>query len=576
MTHHQRAPPASGRGVLHGARRAPWGTVHGRDVTSPGPDRAATVDAPRATWLAALSLVVLVVVAYAPSLSGQWLNYDDGWLVRDNRILAESSPATLITVFADLTPATRHVLGAEYLPLRDLSVWLEWRAFGPSPWPMRAVSIAIYAAACALWLVWARRAPGVPALAVWLFALHPVHVESAAWLAGRKDVLALFFTAAALCAWSSERAALRRVLAPWLVALACLSKAMSVVVPLLFVSHDLLARRRSDRVGLVLSGVVALLAALVHARVGATVSMYASLPGGSRASAIATMAPVFWHYLALSLGLAQPSLAHPVPTRSWADPLVAASLVGLAALVAGAVVAWRRGERRPAFALVWFCAALLPVSQVLAPLQNRMADRYLCVALLGPCVAAASLLEGVAAGARRIVRVGLRTVLVTACFAVTMSYAALFADPIACFADLSERAPGSSLGPYQAAMALESRGRFAEADAGFREALRREGFATVSGRRAANNLALLLARTARRDEAIAVLRRARRESPPDAKVLHNLASLLDDAGARDEARALFEELLRRFPEYENGRAGYQRRFGAPPARGAGDPTPQPP
>jgi tetratricopeptide (TPR) repeat protein len=529
-----------------------------------------------AIWLHALALVVVIAVAYAPSLSGQWLDYDDGWLVRDNRILAEASPSALVTVFTDLSRATRHVLGAEYLPIRDLSVWLEWRAFGASPWPMRAVSIAIYAAACALFLVWARRTPGVPALAVWLFALHPVHVESAAWLAGRKDVLALFFTAAALCAWSSERASLRRLLAPLLVALACFSKAMSVIVPLLFVAHDLLARRRSDRVALALAGAVALFAAAFHAHVGAVVSMYAALPGGSHVSAFATMAPVVWRYLALSVGVVQPSLAHAVPPRTLADPAAISALVGLVALVVGATWAWRRGERRPAFALFWFCAALLPVSQVLAPLQNRMADRYLFVAVLGPCVVVAALVEAWATRARPLLTAVLRMAPVVTCLAITVPYAALFADPIGCFADLAVRAPWSSLGPYQAAMALESSGRVDAAEGGFREALRREGFGTVGGRRAANNLALLLARTGRRDEAIQLLRRMRRESPPDAKVLHNLASLLDDAGAREEARALFEELIRRFPDYENGRAGFQRRFGAGAARRTGDATPQPP
>ncbi len=493
-----------------------------------------------------------------------WLDYDDDWLIRDNRILADPSPSALVTVFTDLSRGTRLVLGAEYLPVRDVSVWLELRAFGASPFPMRVVSIALYAAACALWLMWARRTSGVPSLAMWLFALHPIHVESAAWLAGRKDVLALLFTAAALCAWSSERVPLRRVLAPLLVALACFSKAMSVIVPLLFVAHDLLVRRRTDRIALAFSGGVALLAALVHARVGASVSMYAALPGGSRASAIATMAPVFWQYVAISLGLAQPALARLVLTRTFVEPLVVASLVGLVALVIGAVIAWRRGERRPAFALLWFCAALLPVSQVLAPLQNLMADRYLFVAVLGPCVALAVVVEALVAHARSVIAVLSRAALVGTCLSVTVPYAALFADPIACFADLASRAPDSSLGPYQAAMALESRGRLGEAELGFREALRREGFATVGGRRAANNLALLLARTGRRAEAIAVLRRARRESPPDAKVLHNLASLLDDSGARAESRALFEELLRRFPDYENGRAGYRRRFGERP------------
>ena len=289
----------------------------------------------RTPWIGAALLVAFVVAAYAGSLAPAWLEYDDDWLVRENRVLADPSPVALVTAATDFSVPTRLALGAEYLPVRDAFVWLELRAFGPAPLPMRAVSVLLYAAACALLLGWAGRVPEVPALAVWLFALHPVHVESVAWLAGRKDQLALLFTAAALRVWAGERASLRRVLVPLLVALACGSKAMSVVVPLLFVAHDLLARRRTDRVGLLLSGAVALLAALVHARVGASVSMLAALPGGSRAAAVATMAPVFWEYVGLSLGLVRPSLVHPVPARTIADPVALLAIAGAAALALG-------------------------------------------------------------------------------------------------------------------------------------------------------------------------------------------------------------------------------------------------
>lgn len=530
------------------------------------PDDAAVpaLLARRPAWLDVAALVVFVVLAYAASVSSAWLSYDDDWLVRDNPVMRVASPRALGAIVADLSVPTRLALGAEYLPVRDVCVWLEVRAFGTSPWPMRALSLALYAAACALLLLWARRVPLVPLLAVWLFALHPVHVESVAWLAGRKDQLALLFTAAALLAYASERVALRRALVPLLVALACFSKATSVVVPVLLLAHDALGRRRPDGLALGLAAVPAALAALVHLHVGGLVSMYAQLPGGSRAAAVATMAPVFWRYVALSLGAARTSLVHAVPVRTLADPVALVALAALAALVTLAALAWRGGERRPGVALAWFCVALLPVSQVLAPLQNRMADRYLLVAVFGPCLALGAVIEEGAARARPHIGAALRVTLAAACLLLTAPYAALFGEPVALFTDLCTRAPASPLGPYQLAMALREADRLDEVEGAFREAMRRDRLRTSIGRHAANNLALLLAQTGRRDEAIVVLRAARPASPDDPKILHNLAVLLDDAGAHADARPMLEELVRRFPGYEPGREAYRRRVGPPP------------
>ena len=509
----------------------------------------------------AAALVVFIAIAYGPSLSHEWLGYDDDWLVRDNPVMRDPSLGALHAIVADFSVPTRLALGAEYLPVRDLSVWLEVRAFGIAPLPMRALSLVLYATACALLLCWARRVPLVPALAVWLFALHPVHVESVAWLAGRKDQLALLLTAAALLAYASDRAAIRRTLVPLCVFLACFAKATSVVVPVLLLAHDLLSRRRPDVVALGLAVAPALLAVFVHVRVGASVSMLAAIPGGSSAAAVATMAPVFWRYLGLSIGVVAPALVHPVADRTPSDPLSIAALAALVLLIALVTFLWRRGERRPAVTLAWFCIALLPVSQVFAPLQNRMADRYLLVAVFGPCLALAALVELAAAHTRPRIGAALRASLVAASLLLTAPYAALFAQPVALFSHLSARVPSSPVGPYQLAMALREREQLPAAEAAFREALRRDDLRTSAGRRAANNLSLLLAASGRRGEAIALLRRAHAASPDDPKVLHNLAILLDDAGAHDEARVLLEELVSRFPAYEPGRAAYARRVG---------------
>ena len=74
-------------------------------------------------WASLLAVVTFAV--YAPSLSNEFLNYDDPWLIEQNRILHEVSLSALHSIWLDLSRVTRLTLGAEYLPLRVTSLWLE-------------------------------------------------------------------------------------------------------------------------------------------------------------------------------------------------------------------------------------------------------------------------------------------------------------------------------------------------------------------------------------------------------------------------------------------------------------------
>ena len=508
-------------------------------------------------WLLALA----VVLVYAPSLDAGWLGLDDDWLVRDNPYLERPTGAALAAIWGDLSRTTRLVLGAEYLPVRDTSHWLEASIAGVSAGVARGVSLAIYIGAVLLareWLLRAFPSSSLTAeLAAWLFALHPVHVESAAWIAGRKDVLALFFVAAALLAHRALDPRARRLAVPILTLLACLSKSMAVVVPALLVADDWLARRRPDPIELGASALAAAGALAVHLHVGSSVGMLAPLPGGSRAAAFATMGPVVLRYLGLSLGVVPGSIAYEVPERSALDPVGLGAWAFVCALGVAAALIARRGDRVPAFALAWLGIALAPVSQVLAPLQNLMADRYLVVAVLGPCVLVGwGIAEIASRGARPGLVRGLAASLVIGASALALLRVQSFADPELLWTEASERAPSRPLGPYQLGTLHQERGELDRAEAAFREALRRDAMRTDAGRRSANNLAILLARSERTDEATTLLERAVERYPHDPRVRHNLAILLDPRDP-ERARALREEVERRFPDYRPGdpRAG---------------------
>ncbi len=144
---------------------------------------------------AALALAVLVVVSYFPALQGGFV-----W---DDVIFAEEpvihSPGALRSIW--LAPAEIKNEG-HYWPLVYTSFWLEHRLWGLRPAGYHAVNIFLHLLNCLLlWRLLRRLAvPGALLIAA-VFAVHPLHVESVAWIIERKDLLSALFYLGAVLAW---------------------------------------------------------------------------------------------------------------------------------------------------------------------------------------------------------------------------------------------------------------------------------------------------------------------------------------------------------------------------------------
>lgn len=486
---------------------------------------------------------VIVVVLYLPSLAGDFLPYDDDWLIRENPWFDAPPRAALNAFFFDLTRETRLTLGAEYLPLRDFSHYVEVSAFGRSAFGMRLVQLALYVAALVALADALKEA--LPKTLFWVtfivFALHPSHVESVAWLAGRKDVLGLLFLFIALACY--VRGGNYRW---WVVPLsmgATLSKSMSVIGPGLLLAMDLLRDRRPQWRVVIVAGLGTAAVWLVQARVGATVGMVGGPLDGSRWTAFWTMGEVWVRYAVALVYPPSLNIVHdvvPLVHPTWM------AAFGWAALIASVVYGVWRAVRGNTFALgvsVWFWLPLLPVSQVLFPLQNVMADRYLWLTSVG---------WGLVLGAGWARYVALRwvvsAVVVLSC-AGTIHRAALFGDAVALFADASEKS-SHPRGPYLMAYAHAQRGETELAMRAYQETLRRPCYGCDEARRAANNLAVLYVAAQRADLAEAVLRESLSRYPDDAKAHFNLVRVLTRLGREDEARRLYDESRARFPHYD--------------------------
>ncbi len=485
-------------------------------------------------WSLPLLLVVLAL-AYLPSLGGGYLNWDDPWLVQDNARLHRASAADFVAAWTDLSFDTRMQFGAEYLPVRDTSLLIESRLIGLTPGGLRLVNLAAYLAAVVL----LRRALRAVCrddwgaeIVTWLFALHPVHVESVAWIAGRKDVLALLFVAAALDAYA-RRGRLHVLWTALWFALAMLSKSMSIAAVGLLPLLDLLASRRIGYRAVAASTAVVLVLMPLHLIVGRTVGMTTALAGGSRTGAIATMGPVWARYLACLVWPGELSIVQDVPSRASFDvPSVGGYALLAAWAVAAAVLWWRRNSRTLGIALLAFLIPLAPVSQIFFALQNRMADRYLWLSVLAPALVIASV--------RRRYRIG--GVLVALAFGglwlgATAVRANLFASSVRVFLDATRKTTMSTMAPYQLGQAYEAQGDDADAIGAYEETWQRFQ-ATIRehpldasreaepARRATNNLAKLLARRGHWEAAEQVLRRGLVYFGADAKMRDNLQRVL--------------------------------------------------
>src|SRR5580658_1215665 len=160
----------------------------------------------RSLWIC-LALAAFTVALYAPALRCQFLAFDDPAYVTENRhVKAGLTLDGLAWAFRSNTAGNWH-------PLTMLSHELDCQIYGLRPWGHHLTNVLFHAANCVLLFLFLRRMTG----AVWrsacvaaLFAAHPVHVESVAWVSERKDVLSSFFCLLSL--WAYVRyAAERRV-----------------------------------------------------------------------------------------------------------------------------------------------------------------------------------------------------------------------------------------------------------------------------------------------------------------------------------------------------------------------------
>jgi Flp pilus assembly protein TadD len=515
-----------------------------------------------AIWIGALAALTLAV--YYRVVLAQFLVYDDPLYITQNPVvqagLTEEGVRLAFTRFH----------ASNWHPLTWLSHMLDVEFFGLDPRGHHAVNLVLHAANSGLLYLALRSLTGSTApsaLVAALFAVHPLHVESVAWVAERKDLLCGFFWMLTLLAYARyARAPGARTYAPVVIlfALCLMAKPMGVTLPLVLLLLDFwpLGRVGQGTPGwrrlvlekaplFALSALSSAVTYLAQATAGAVTSLE-RIPFASRA---ANAVLSYWGYLGKALWPAKLSVFYPHREPGLGDPSV---ILGAAGLAAVTVAAWRRRGREPYLLAgwLWFLVTLLPVIGLVQVGEHAMADRYTYIPLVGPFLALGWGAKDLACSwpASRGPQRWFAVLTVALLGVATWRQTTYWRDSEALFSRALRVTEGNWLAHNNYGVALFRQGSPKEAVEHFAQVVRlrpRSAEARV-------NLAAVLRNLGRREEAVESYLEALAIEPGNTKAHNGLGLLYESLGRDREAAAEYEEAIRA----GDGRVAVRRRLGA--------------
>ncbi len=419
-----------------------------------------------------LCLAATVLVCFSGVLRNGFTGYDD-----PDYVTANPHVNTGLTA-ANFRWALTASHAGNWHPLTWLSHALDCALFGLNPAGHHFTSLLLHALNTVLLFLWLDGLAGLRWRAAFValgFGLHPLHVESVAWVAERKDVLSGFFWLLALLAYTAyaRRPALGRymIVAAFLAA-GLTAKPMVVTLPVLLILIDWWTGRSPrllEKLPLfALAAAASAIAVVTHTEASASLE---ALPLNMRLSTAAVS------YLAYLWKMVWPvNLAVFYPMRETFAPwAIAACLLIALAGVRAALSKWDGpspfvvrpvAARAFAFACGWYAVTLLPVIGIVQTGMQAMADRYMYIPMIGPLIAIAW-----AAPPRRASVVAAVAAL-AACAVLTWRLIPVWHDGVTLFTHAIGVTDRNFVAHDNLGVELDRRGRSEEALAHYREAVR--------------------------------------------------------------------------------------------------------
>jgi protein O-mannosyl-transferase len=521
-----------------------------------------------------LLLALVTVLVYSPVRHAAFVVFDDPDYVADGHVQAGLTWAGVKWAFTTWHASNWH-------PLTWLSHMLDASLFGPNPGAQHFVNVLFHTAnALLLFLLLLRLTEKFwpAALVAALFAWHPLHVESVAWVSERKDVLSTFFGLLTLLAYArylnksnvqSSKSKVWYACALGLFALSLMAKPMLVTLPFVMLLLDAwpLGRMRAfglsfeapdtrvrengpsiapfsnlllEKIPFFLLTIGSCVVTFLAQRSEAVLSLEQRPLGLRFANALVAYA----EYLGKTFWPARLAVIYPLPNQIPAWQIAGA----IAILAAISLLAWRTRKRSPYLVIgwLWFLGTLVPVIGLVQVGGQALADRYTYFPLIGVFLA----LAYGAADFRARFRVSTAVastvagLLLAASLCVTEHQLGFWQNSETLFAHALAVTKDNAIAHINLGVALEQAEHQPEAIAEYRQAIE------IDPRRfqAHNNFANLLSAMGWRDEAFKEYQAALRLNPRAALAHLNFGSLLADMGRLDDALREYAEAARLAPD----------------------------
>lgn len=516
-------------------------------------------------------LVVIVLAGYWRAGSLGFTRFDDDiYITHNNRVRDGLTFRGVIWAFT-----TGHA--SNWHPLTWLSHQADWELFGENPRGHHLENVLLHIANTLLLFLLLSRMTGFvwrSAFVAALFAIHPLHVESVAWVVERKDVLSTLFwmlTTLAYVGYVREPNRRRYLLVVLLYALGLMAKPMLVSLPLVFMMLDWwpLQRRqhfasdRSSTAAFFRASAIEKLPLFALAAASCVITFIVQREGGAMKSldvipAGQRIANALTAYVGYILKMIWPSgLAafYPHPGNTLPVWKVVCSAIVLVLVTAGAVVG---GRQKPYLTAgwLWYVVTLIPVIGIVQVGNQAMADRYTYIPLIGLFLIIAfgipDLLSSL--GSRfvwlsselraRLLAISAVAVIVvlTICTYIQVGY---WRDTITLFRRALDVTSRNALAHNNLGRALYDAGKPHEALEHYRAALRiNPTYVDVH-----YNLGIYYSERHEYDQAIAEYKKALKYNPRHALAHNNLGVVLGEQGKLDDAVYHYRQALKISPEY---------------------------
>ena len=511
----------------------------------------------RRYWWLALALVVGTLCAYGPLSSNDFIQLDDPEYVTKNPHVLSGLTAEGLRWSFNLGYTGNWHPVTWWSHMLDVSWW------GLDPAAHHATNLALHAASVVvlfLLLLSSTGRPGPSAFVAAVFAVHPLHVESVAWAAERKDVLSTllgFLSIACWIGWTKKGGWLRYAGALALYAASLAAKPMFVTLPFLLLLLDrwplartsgstFLARMR-EKAPLFALAILSCIATVIAQQRGHAMTRFAELPVDLRlGNALASL----YAYFEKAIWPARLAVFYPYP---YGGAPALQVLGGTALLAAGtwAAVGFARRFTWLATGWLWWIGMLVPVIGIVQVGGQSMADRYSYVPMVGLSIAAAFGAAELSGRVRwgPVVAWTLALTAVAGWILATRAQVGFWKDDPTLFQHALDVTERNYLAHLRLANDAWNAGRGDEAIVHFAETVR----LAPDMPEAHNNYGAALLVSGRTDEAIEELREAVRLEPDVGDAYINLAGALLKKGRTEEAIPYLEEGVRLRPDLEDKR-----------------------